>query len=80
MTPYYQRRVVSWVAYHIRRGADMAGVLAANAKRRPPFIEEMIAAAYPAALAACKNAASFGDCGPDCRVCDIPGIKLPNED
>lgn len=76
-TPYYMRRVVSWVCYHLRRGGTLADVLAANAKRKPSFTEEQIQAAYPIALGACRNATLIQECGPDARLCDIPGFQLP---
>lgn len=76
-TPYYMRRIVSWVCFHLKRGGTLADILAANAKRRPPFEEEQIRAAYPLAVSACRNASLVGQCGPDDRLCDLPGFTLP---
>lgn len=74
---YFMRRVVSWVAYHVRKGADLAGVLAANAKRKPSFPEEQIREAYSAACDACRNVELIRGAPADMRICDIPGLKLP---
>jgi len=74
---YYMRRVVSWVAYHVRKGNDLAGVLAANAKRHPPFEEAMIRDSYAAACSAVRNAERINQCDPSTRLCDIRGIVIP---
>lgn len=74
---YYMKRVVSWVAFHVRKGADLAGVLAANAKRKPPFNEAMLREAYSAACSAVKNAQLINQCDPQTRICDIRGVVIP---
>ncbi len=75
--PYYLRRVVSWVCFHLKRGGTLEDVLAANAKRKPSFTEDQIREAYPLAVDACRNASLISECGPDARLCDLPGFKLP---
>lgn len=67
---YYMRRVVSWVAFHIGKGADMKGVLAANAKRKPAFPEQMIRDAYELGCAAVSNVDGICNAGPNDRICD----------
>lgn len=76
---YYMRRVVSWVAFHVRKGADLEGVLAAAAKRKPPFAPELIREAYPVAVAAVANVNHLCSAGPNDRLCDLPGVVLPKE-
>lgn len=75
--PYYMRRVVSWVCYHLKRGGTLTDILAANAKRKPPFTEQQIREAFPLAQDACRNATLLSECGPDTRLCDMPGFTLP---
>ena len=74
---YYMKRVVSWVAYHVRRGADLPGVLAANAKRHPPFDDALLREAYSTACSAVRNAELINQCDPHTRLCDIPGVRIP---
>lgn len=74
---YYRRRIVSWVAFHVRNGADLEGVLAANAKRKPPFPEQMIREAYGDGCAAVANVDRICGAGPNDRICDIAGIRIP---
>lgn len=80
LASYYMRRMVSWCAHHIGCGGDLDACLRAGAKRRPPLPPELIQAAYPTALEAVRNASRFSTCEPGCRICDIPGIVLPNEE
>jgi len=74
---YYLKRIVSWVAFHVRKGADLEGVLAANAKRHPPFDEALIRECYADGCSAVRNAELINQCDPQTRICDIRGIKMP---
>jgi hypothetical protein len=75
---YHLRRVVSYVAFHIRKGCSLAEAIDAAKKRRPPFPEEWIREAWPLACQSVRNARAINGACPLVRLCDIKGCKYPN--